>query len=152
MDWLQIIMALVTAAIGAIVPWWLQRITTKMDAREAERIKHEQDIMRRLENLELALMEMQTAESERLAREQERIAQEETRMHEFARFREGMQAVLRDRISQSRRYFVEKGYIPQYEYENFQAMYEAYHALGGNGMATKAYNDISALPFEPPQE
>lgn len=35
--------------------------------------------------------------------------------------------------------------IPSYAYDNFVEMYEAYHALGGNGMVTKMYNEIKEL-------
>lgn len=41
--------------------------------------------------------------------------------------------------------YVELGYIPSYAYENFCDMYEAYHALGGNGTGTKLYEEIKAL-------
>lgn len=32
-----------------------------------------------------------------------------------------------------------------YAYQNFMEMYEAYHALGGNGMVTKMKNEIEEL-------
>ena len=35
--------------------------------------------------------------------------------------------------------------IPSYAYENFCEMYEAYHALGGNGMITKMKHEIDDL-------
>ncbi len=35
--------------------------------------------------------------------------------------------------------------IPSYAYENFIEMYEAYHALGGNGMITKMKHEIEEL-------
>ena len=35
--------------------------------------------------------------------------------------------------------------IPSYAYENFCEMYDAYHALGGNGMITKMYEEIEEL-------
>lgn len=37
------------------------------------------------------------------------------------------------------------GEIPSYAYENFMEMYEAYHALGGNGMITKMKHEIEEL-------
>ena len=37
------------------------------------------------------------------------------------------------------------GDIPSYAYENFCEMYEAYHALGGNGMITKMMHEIEEL-------
>ena len=35
--------------------------------------------------------------------------------------------------------------IPSYAYQNFMEMYDAYHALGGNGMVTKMKNEIEEL-------
>ena len=35
--------------------------------------------------------------------------------------------------------------IPSYAYENVCEMYEAYHALGGNGMITKMKHEIDDL-------
>lgn len=35
--------------------------------------------------------------------------------------------------------------IPSYAYQNFDEMYNAYHALGGNGMVTKMYEEIQEL-------
>jgi hypothetical protein len=35
--------------------------------------------------------------------------------------------------------------IPSYAYQNFTEMYNAYHALGGNGMVTKMKNEIEEL-------
>ena len=37
------------------------------------------------------------------------------------------------------------GDIPSYAYENFMEMYDAYHALGGNGMITKMMHEIEEL-------
>ena len=35
--------------------------------------------------------------------------------------------------------------IPSCAYQNFMEMYNAYHALGGNGMVTKMKNEIEEL-------
>ena len=35
--------------------------------------------------------------------------------------------------------------IPSYAYQKFMEMYDAYHALGGNGMVTKMKNEIEEL-------
>lgn len=37
------------------------------------------------------------------------------------------------------------GEIPLYAYNNFLEMYDAYHALGGNGMVTKMKEEIEEL-------
>ena len=41
--------------------------------------------------------------------------------------------------------YVKEGEIPSYAFENFEEMYNAYHALGGNGMITKMYHEIQQL-------
>lgn len=38
--------------------------------------------------------------------------------------------------------------IPSYAYDNFSEMYDAYHALGGNGTITKMYKEIQKLHFK----
>lgn len=44
--------------------------------------------------------------------------------------------------------YMKKGEIPTYAYQNFCEMYEAYHALGGNGMVTKMFENIKDLHFK----
>lgn len=34
------------------------------------------------------------------------------------------------------------------DYDNFEETYEAYHSLGGNGLATKMFHDIEKLPLK----
>ena len=46
----------------------------------------------------------------------------------------------------------ERRYCPLYAKEAMVKVYDAYHALGGNGMMTKFYNEIIALPEEPQQK
>lgn len=41
-----------------------------------------------------------------------------------------------------------KGYITRYGMDNFIEMYNAYHALGGNGMITHLKEDIENLPIK----
>lgn len=65
----------------------------------------------------------------------------------------GVQALLRDRIFQSGRYFVDEvGYCPLNEKANVEKLYTAYHNLGGNDVASDVYKKILALPTEPPEE
>lgn len=39
------------------------------------------------------------------------------------------------------------GYIPSYVFDSFCEMYGAYHALGGNGMITRMFEEIKQLPI-----
>lgn len=41
------------------------------------------------------------------------------------------------------------GFIRLYALENATMMYNAYHALGGNGAVTTVYNEILEMPHEP---
>lgn len=41
--------------------------------------------------------------------------------------------------------YMTDGDIPSYAYQNFCEMYDAYHALGGNGMITKMKHEIEEL-------
>ena len=43
----------------------------------------------------------------------------------------------------------ERGYCPIYARENATRMYEPYHILGGNDVATDLIEDLKGLPTEP---
>lgn len=58
----------------------------------------------------------------------------------------GMQAILRDRIIQCYNHYIAKGYLPFYAMENVTSMYDAYHALGGNGAVTEIYEKMLKMP------
>jgi hypothetical protein len=61
----------------------------------------------------------------------------------------GLQALLRDRIIQAyNHYMYERGSCPIYALQNIRSMYDAYHALGGNGAVDKLMEDIEDLPTE----
>ena len=62
---------------------------------------------------------------------------------------DGMQALLRDRIIQSYNHYHDKGYCPIYGKENVKRMYDAYHVLGGNDVATQLKDKLLAMPEEP---
>ena len=57
----------------------------------------------------------------------------------------GTMLLLRVQMIEYHDKYMTLGSIPSYAYENFCEMYEAYHALGGNGMVTKMFNEISDL-------
>lgn len=60
--------------------------------------------------------------------------------------REAIKSLLRSEIITNHGRYMEKGEIPIYAQENVQAMYEAYHSLGGNGTVTKLVREIMSLP------
>ena len=57
----------------------------------------------------------------------------------------GTMLLLRVQLIEYHDKYVELGEIPSYAYDNFVEMYNAYHALGGNGMITKMYEEIKSL-------
>ena len=61
---------------------------------------------------------------------------------------EGTQALLRESIVNSYRYFKAKGYCDPEERIVLAKTYTAYHELGGNDVATDLYEKIRRLPAE----
>lgn len=60
--------------------------------------------------------------------------------------KEGVQALLRDRLLQGYLHHKECGYIDIAEKENLNNIYKAYHNLGQNGVMDKIYSEIMELP------
>ena len=60
----------------------------------------------------------------------------------------GTMLLLRVQLIEYHDRYVSLGEIPSYAYDNFVEMYNAYHALGGNGMITKMYDEIQALHLQ----
>lgn len=57
----------------------------------------------------------------------------------------GTMLLLRVQLIEYHDKYMKIGEIPSYAYDNFVEMYNAYHALGGNGMVTKMYNEIQEI-------
>lgn len=57
----------------------------------------------------------------------------------------GTMLLLRVQLIEYHERYTQQGEIPSYAYQNFMEMYEAYHALGGNGMVTKMKEEIEEL-------
>lgn len=57
----------------------------------------------------------------------------------------GTMLLLRVQLIEYHAKYMQLGNIPSYAYQNFCEMYEAYHALGGNGMVTKMKQEIEEL-------
>lgn len=58
----------------------------------------------------------------------------------------GVQALLRNSIIQSYNKYMGRESIPIYGRDNVKSMYDAYHALGGNGTITTLVEQLNALP------
>lgn len=61
----------------------------------------------------------------------------------------GVQCLLRAEIISMYKEYQHKGYCPIYAKESLKRMYEAYHDLEGNDVATELYTKTLALPEEP---
>ncbi|GCA66001.1 hypothetical protein KGMB01110_04370 [Mediterraneibacter butyricigenes] len=57
----------------------------------------------------------------------------------------GTMLLLRVQLIEYHDKYMMLGSIPSYAYQNFMEMYETYHELGGNGMATKMMHEIEEL-------
>lgn len=58
----------------------------------------------------------------------------------------GLQSLLRAEIIRSYEKYSEREFCPIYAKDALKRAYDAYHALGGNDVATGLYNEIMALP------
>ena len=72
--------------------------------------------------------------------------QKKFREHED--LKEGLIAILHDRILQSGLYFIQKGEISISEFNNIEKMYKAYHKLGGNGTGTEIFGRVEELELK----
>ena len=61
--------------------------------------------------------------------------------------REGLQAILRDRLLQAFRGFEDRGWADSDDRQNWENMYLQYHALGGNGVIDDIRTKLFALPI-----
>lgn len=61
---------------------------------------------------------------------------------------EGIQSLLRESIVSNYNKYSSKGFCPIYAKESIKKVYEAYHNLGGNDVATQLYKNVLAMPEE----
>lgn len=66
--------------------------------------------------------------------------------------KQGIVALLRDRIIQAYNHYMDKGYCPIYARENVRRLYEQYHNLGGNGTVTHLVLELEELPTDKREE
>lgn len=58
----------------------------------------------------------------------------------------GTMLLLRVQLIEYHEKWMGRGYVTKHGLENFLEMYDAYHALGGNGMVTQLKKDVEELP------
>lgn len=62
--------------------------------------------------------------------------------------KDGLLALLHDRLYQECTHYIAQGHIDAEVLKNIEYMYNAYHALGGNGTGTTLYEHTKALRIE----
>ena len=117
---LQIILPLVTTVGTCVIGYCFSKLKQR-DKEEAKRIE------------------------ERAKEEKERIAVANARSEAL---RAGLLALCRDRILQGYRYYKRNGCISAQDHETMSKLYNAYHALGGNGTITNVWEKIQELPIK----
>lgn len=60
----------------------------------------------------------------------------------------GVQCLLRAEIIRNHDKYMARHYCPIYAKESLKRAYKAYHALGGNDVATSLYDEVMHLPTE----
>ena len=60
----------------------------------------------------------------------------------------GLQCLLRSEIIRSHDKYIERAYCPVYAKDALTKAYRAYHALGGNDVATSLYEAVMELPAD----
>jgi len=63
--------------------------------------------------------------------------------------KEGLQAILRDRLLQAYKHYQEKGYADSDDRSNWENMYQQYHILGANGVMDDIRQKFFRLPTSP---
>lgn len=62
--------------------------------------------------------------------------------------KEGILAILHDRLFQAGRYHIAQNEITLSELKNVEYLYRSYHALGGNGTGAEIWERIKDLPLK----
>lgn len=71
-----------------------------------------------------------------------------TKLKEQEVMKEGILAILHDRLYQGCRYYIKQGCIDVESMKNVEYLYKSYHNLGGNGTGTELYNRVKGLPIK----
>ena len=76
------------------------------------------------------------------------IAKIKTLKLEMAALKAGTQAVLRNNLIELYDRYYHEGHAPTYIKDNFENLYNQYHALGANGVMDVYYTNFVNLPTE----
>ena len=78
-------------------------------------------------------------------RKTEQAVKDSTQDERLQNVEYGLQSLLRAEIIRSHDKYSERGYCPLYAKEALTKAYKAYHALGGNDVATRLYEDCMSM-------
>lgn len=70
------------------------------------------------------------------------------KLKEQGKMKEGILAILHDRLYQVCRFHIHQGWIDVESMKNVEYLYDSYHDLGGNGTGTELYNRVNSLPIK----
>lgn len=70
------------------------------------------------------------------------------KLKEQEKMKEGILAILHDRLYQACRFYLAQEHIDVDSMKNIEYLYTSYHDLGGNGTGTELYNRVKALPIK----
>ena len=70
------------------------------------------------------------------------------KLKEYELLKQGLVAILHDRLYQSGMYFLEKGEITTSALRNLEKIYKAYNKLGGNGTGTEIFERVQELELK----
>ncbi len=87
-------------------------------------------------------------ETEEFQRQEQELRKEKRRQEEYNALRASLLALTRDRILQGYRYYRKHDGISTQDLETMEKLYNAYHALGGNGTITAVHEKILLLPIK----
>ena len=77
------------------------------------------------------------------------VKQVKAKKSEYEVLREGIVALLHDRLYATCSFFIERGYCTLEDRNNLEYLYRPYKELGGNGTGTALYQKCLDLPYEP---
>lgn len=78
------------------------------------------------------------------------VRQVKGKKQEYEVIREGMMALLHDRLYASCSFFLSRGYCTLEDRNNLEYLFEPYKALGGNGTGADLYHRCMELPLMKP--
>lgn len=124
MENMEFIRIVVEAVAVAIVGYLMKQIQKRLEAAEEKERKLQADLAGERERIE----EMRRANNK------------------------GTQALLRDRLLQGFHFYRKRGMVTYGEASSYKNMYEAYHALGKNGVMDGIYEEFLKIPVRPDAE